>query len=136
VLRYRERRHFRDGGLEEDDWQEALSPNLIVGVPAATTMDVAVNFIGPPLSALGLSALEVDLSYADPKGNPRFVQSTTLLLTEDAATHNQDWKIRLPDREARTYHWTLTLIHADGTQTSSDDNPETRNRLVLRVPRL
>jgi hypothetical protein len=136
VLRYRERRLFRDGGLEEDDWHEALSPNLVVGIPAARTMSVAVNYIGPALSVLGLSALELDLSYADPNGNAKFAQSTSLLITDEPGTHNQDWKIRLPDNQARTYHWNLTLIHADGTQTKSDDTAETRDRLILRVPRL
>ncbi len=136
TLRYRQRRVFRDGGLEEDDWRDAISPDLIVGIPTAGMMSVAVKYIGPDLSSLGLQALVLDLSYADPKGDQKFTQNASLLITDEAGTHAQEWRVRLPDRQARTYHWKLTMMRADGTQVSGEDNADTRNPLILRVPQL
>lgn len=135
TLRYRERRIYKDGGLETDEWQEATSSSLVVGIPAEGTLTVVATYLGPAPSAVGLSAIQVDLEYTDPRGDPRFTQQASLLITDDPATHTQDWKVRLPDRQARTYRWKLALLHADGTETATPFASDSRDRLILR-PRL
>lgn len=134
TLRYRERRIYRDGGLETEEWREPVSPSIVVGIPAEGVLPVAVRYLGPPPSALGLSAMVLDLDYAAPNGDPRFAQNTSLLITDDAATHTQDWKVRLPDRDARTYRWRLTLLNPDGTDHSTPFTADTRSTLLLRAP--
>ena len=135
-LRYRERRLYRDGGFEEGPWRVSASPNLVVGIPAEGTMTVVVRYIGPQPTVLGITAILVDLEYRDPEGNPDFEQRQTLLVTDDPATHTQDWKVRLPDRRARTYTWRLTLLHADGSESQTEPKVETREDILLRIPGL
>ncbi|MBZ9749902.1 hypothetical protein K7W42_03385 [Deinococcus sp. HMF7604] len=133
-MRYRERRVFKDGGLDTGDWQEPGTPNLVVGIPAQGVVTVAVRYLGPSPSQLGLSALLLDLAYRDPAGDPRFDQSDALLVTDDPQTFTQDWKVRLPSRQARTYTWKLTLLAQDGTETSTEVRTDTRDQLILRPP--
>ncbi len=135
-LHYRERRLYRDGGLEEESWRQATSSNLVVGIPAEGALSVAVRYIGPRPSALGLMAIIVDLEYKDPAGNPAFDQYSSLLITDDPQSFTQDWSVRLPDRQARTYSWRLTLVHADGTESRTDPESQSREQLLLRVPQL
>lgn len=133
-MRYRERRVFRDGGLETADWQEPQSPNLVVGIPAEGVLAVAVRYLGPAPSQLGLSGMLLDLAYKDPAGDPKFDQQNALLITDDPQTFTQDWKVRLPSRQARTYTWKLTLLAQDGTETSTEVRSDTRDQLILRPP--
>lgn len=135
-LRYRERRLYRDGGFEEGAWRVSASPNLVVGIPAEGTMTVAVRYFGPQPSLLGLMAVLIDLEYQDPDGNPQFEQRKTLLVTDDPMSHIQDWKVRLPDRQARTYTWRLTLLHADGSESQTEPTIDSREQILLRVPQL
>jgi hypothetical protein len=136
VLRYQERRIYKDGGLETESWRDATSFNLVVGIPAEGTLRVTILYMdmGVKLSALGLSAIMVDLEYKDPGNDARFNQNTSLLITEETATHTQEWKIRLADRAARNYRWRLTLIQADGTETSTEFKADNRDKLILRTP--
>lgn len=133
-VRYRERRLFRDGGLETNDWQQPASPNIIVGIPAQGVMSVAVRYLGPPPSQLGLNGVLLDLTYRDPAGDRAFDQDDALLITDDPSTFTQDWKVRLPDRNARTYQWKLTLLLQDGTESSGPAHQDTRDQLILRLP--
>lgn len=133
-MRYRERRVFKDGGLETGDWQEPISPNLVVGIPAEGVLAVSVRYLGPPPSQIGLSALLLDLAYKDPAGNPKFDQSDALLITDDPQSFAQDWKVRLPTRTARSYTWKLTLLAQDGTESSTEVRTDTRDQLILRPP--
>jgi hypothetical protein len=133
-MRYRERRVFKDGGLETGDWQEPTSPNLVVGIPAEGVLAVSVRYLGPPPSQIGLSALLLDLAYKDPAGNPKFDQSDALLITDDPQSFAQDWKVRLPTRTARSYTWKLTLLAQDGTESSTEVRTDTRDQLILRPP--
>ncbi|MBI4278526.1 MAG: hypothetical protein HY660_08730 [Armatimonadetes bacterium] len=136
TLRYKERRIYKDGGLEAEEWRDAVSTNLVVGIPAEGTLTVAVTYLGPKIGDLGLSALQLDLEYNDPRGDVRFAQKTSLLIVDDPKTHSQDWKVRLPDRQARTYRWRLTLLHANGNESSTPFREDTRERLILRPPQL
>lgn len=133
-MRYRERRVFKDGGLETGDWQEPSSPNLVVGIPAEGVLAVAVRYIGPFPSQIGLSGLLLDLNYNDPAGDHKFDQSDSMLFTDDPQTFTQDWKVRLPNRTARSYTWKLTLLQQDGSETSTDVRTDTRDQLILRPP--
>jgi hypothetical protein len=133
-MRYRERRVFKDGGLETGDWQEPTSPNLVVGIPAEGVLAVSVRYIGPPPSQIGLSALLLDLAYTDPAGDPKFDQADALLITDDPQSLTQDWKVRLPTRTARSYTWKLTLLAQDGSESSTEVRTETRDQLILRPP--
>lgn len=132
TLRYKERRIYKDGGLEEDDWREATSLDLVAGIPAESIFTVTVYYFGPKLSVLNLSALLLDLAYTDPGGNAKFAQNTSLLITDEANTHVQDWKIRLADSQSHTYSWRLTSIHTDGSQSSSDFATDDTSKFILR----
>ncbi len=134
VLSFRERRLFKDGGLEEFPWKESPSANVRVGIPAERVKDVVVEYIGPDLSDMGVSALVVDLEYTDPKGDPLFQQSTSILIRDDVATQRQEWRIRLPDALARTYQWKLTVMMDDGSENSTEFTEDTRDHLLLRMP--
>lgn len=136
VLRYQQRRIFRDSGLETETWREAQSVNLVVGIPAEGTLRVTMNYLplGSTLAALGIAALLVDLEYSDPNGDASFNQSASLLVTDDAATHTQEWKVRLADRQARDYRWRLTTMLADGTESAGEFQPSNRDKLILRAP--
>lgn len=136
VLRYQQRRIFRDSGLETETWREAQSVNLVVGIPAEGTLRVVVNYLplGSTLAALGIAALLVDLEYNDPNGDASFDQSASLLITDDAATHTQEWKVRLADRQARDYRWRITTLLADGTESAGEFQPSNRDKLILRAP--
>jgi hypothetical protein len=136
VLRYRERRLFKDGGLEQFEWQEAATPNLVVGIPAARVLNVNIRYLGPDISSLGLSAIVLDLNYQDPAGDARFDQSASKLITSDPASFVQEWKVRLASSEARSYTWKLTLLYADGSEKATEATPDSREQLILRVPQL
>jgi hypothetical protein len=132
LLRYKERLIYKDGGLEQENWRESITSNIVVGIPAEGTLTVTVSYFGPLPSSVGLSAIMLDLQYTDPAGDPKFTQSTSLLITDEASTHTQDWKVRLADRQARTYQWRLTMLHDDGTESSTDFKTDTREKLILR----
>lgn len=133
-LRYRERRVYKDGGLETGDWRQPPTPALVVGIPAEGVLTVAVRYLGPRPSDLGLSALLLDLEYRDPDGDPTFDQNEALLITDDPLTFTQDWKVRLPSRAARGYRWRLTLLRPDGMESSGEFREDTRDQLILRPP--
>jgi hypothetical protein len=135
-LRYRERRVYKDGGIETEEFQDAVSTNLIVGVPAEDVAAVTVRYLGPALSSIGVNALMLDLDYKAPNGDPEFDQNTSILVTDDTASHNQEWKIRLPDRKARTYRWQMTVFFNDGAESKTEPNSDTRPMLILRPPQL
>ncbi|HST64936.1 MAG TPA: hypothetical protein VLM05_07085 [Mycobacteriales bacterium] len=134
VLRYKQRRLYRDGGMEDGDWTAAGASSLVVGIPAEGVGTTTVTYLGPPPSQLGCSGLVLDLAYADPGGDPRFDQTASLLLTDDPAGWTQDWKYRLVHRDQRTYSWTLTLLLADGTSSVGPTTQDQRPRLILRIP--
>jgi hypothetical protein len=134
VLQFKERRLYRDGGLEDLDWRRASAANLVVGIPGEGVGSVAVKYMGPPPTQLGVAALELDLEYADPEGDDRFHQLKTLLIDDTPASWTQDWKFRLVHRDARTYSWTLTLLRADGSSFAGPVMTDQRSVLVLRVP--
>src|SRR5829696_509141 len=134
VLAYKQRRLYRDGGLEDGDWTPASAPSLVVGIPAEGVGTTTVTYIGPPPSSLGFAALVVDLAYADPDGDPHFDQTASLLLDDNPASWVQDWRYRLVRRDRRTYTWTLTLLLADGTTSVGPTTQDQRPRLILRVP--
>lgn len=135
-LHYRERRLYKDGGLEEESWRQSSSSNLVVGIPAEGALSVTLRYVGPKPSMLGLMAILVDLEYKDPAGNREFDQSASLLITDDTQSYTQDWKVRLPDRQSRTYTWRLTLLHADGSESQTELKSQSREQLLLRVPQL
>jgi hypothetical protein len=134
VVRSRERRMFRDGGMEQGEWQEVTSTNIVAGFPAEGVLTVAVRYLGPPPSQLGLVGLELALAYTDPGGNQDFDQSDSLLITDDLDSHAQEWKVRLADRSARTYTWSLRLLREDGTEIVTQPTPDRRDLLPLRAP--
>jgi hypothetical protein len=134
ALAYKQRRLYRDGGLDSGGWTAATASSLVVGIPAEGVGATTVTYIGPPPSQLGLAAMVVDLAYADPDGDPRFDQITSLLIDDDAAGWVQDWRYRLVRRDRRTYSWTLTLLLADGTTSVGPTTQDQRPRLILRVP--
>lgn len=135
-LRYRQRRLFKDGGIETDDWMEAISPNLIVGVPAERVFTVMVTYLGLPPSVLGVSAIVADLEYQDPAGDVRYDQSASLLISDDPSTFTQEWKIRLPHGGETTYKWKTTTLKADGTEVQTEFQNGNGSRLILRLPPL
>ncbi len=135
-LRYRERRVYKDGGVETEPFQDASSTNLVVGVPAEDVFTVLVHYIGPDLATLGVNALQLDLAYQAPDADPEFEQSSSILVTDDADSKSQEWKIRLPNRRARTYGWQLRVFFNDGTQSTTEPTKDTRSLLVLRPPQL
>ena len=55
-------------------------------------------------------------------------------ITDDAATHTQEWKVRLADRQARDYRWRITTMLADGTESAGEFQPGNRDKLILRAP--
>jgi hypothetical protein len=134
VLSYKQRRLYRDGGLEDGGWTAASAPSLVLGIPAEGVGTTTVTYIGPPPSQLGLSAMVLDLAYADPDGDPRFDQTASLLLGDDPASWVQDWRYRLVHRDQRTYSWTLTLLLADGSSNVGPTTQDQRPRLILRIP--
>ena len=133
-LQYRERRIYKDGGLQQEEWTEADNPNLVVGVPAADVLSVTVTYLAPKPSELGLAGILLDLNYSDPEGNDEYEQSASILISDDKETHIQDWNVRLPDRDSRTYQWKLTLFNDDGTETGTEFKDDTRSRLIIRPP--
>lgn len=135
-LRYRERRIYKDGGVETEPFKEATSTNLLVGIPAEDVMTVNVRYRGPSLTSLGVSALQVDLSYAAPDGDPDFEQSTSLVFEDEDEPAPREWKIRLPDRKAKTYTWQLRVFFADGSDSVTEPLKDTRTELSLRPPRI
>jgi hypothetical protein len=134
VVRRRERRLFRDGGMEQGEWEQVASTNIVAGFPAEGVLTVAVRYIGPPPSQLGLEAMVLELSYGDPGGNHDFDQSESLLIVDDVASHAQEWKVRLADRSARTYTWQLRLLRDDGTEMVTQPTADRRDLLPLRAP--
>jgi len=134
VLTYKQRRLYRDGGLEDGDWTAAPASSLVVGIPAEGVGSTTVTYIGPPPSTLGLSAMVLDLAYADPDGDPRFDQTASLLLDDNPASWVQDWRYRLVHRDRRSYSWTLTLLQADGGSSVGPTTQDQRPRLILRIP--
>jgi hypothetical protein len=134
VLKYKQRRLYRDGGLEDGDWVIATSAGLVVGIPAEGVGNVTVTYIGPAPSQLGLSAIELDLEYVDPDGDESFHQMTSLLIDDRPASWTQEWKFRLASRDKRVYGWKLTLLRADGTTTVGPATQDQRQLLILRVP--
>jgi hypothetical protein len=133
-LKYRERRIFKDGGIETEVFRDAVSTNLIVGIPAADVVTVTIKYLGPPLQSLGLNAIMLDLEYSAPDGDPKFDQSTSVLITDEASTQTQQWGIRLPTRQAKTYRWRMKLFFNSGLETGTEFKPDTRTLLVIRPP--
>jgi hypothetical protein len=136
VLTYRERRLYLDGGLEEFEWRQSPSPNIVVGMPAEGVLAVSIQYLGPQLASVGLDAILLDLSYSDPGGDLRFTQNKAVLITDDGNTHRQEWKIRLVDKLATTYRWKMTLLFSDGSENSTEVNSDQRALLVIRLPSL
>jgi hypothetical protein len=133
-LRHRERRFFRDGGAEQGDWVEGTSTNIVAGFPAEGVLTVAIHYLGPPPSQLGLVAMVLELTYTDPGGNTDFDQSESLLFTDDTASQAQEWRVRLADRSARSYTWSLRLLRDDGTELATQPITDRRDLLLLRAP--
>jgi len=135
TMRYRERLIHQDGGIEELRWAEAASPNLTVGIPAADVLAFTVHYLAGDLSSLGLSALMLELRYRDPEGDAAYDQDETLLITDDASTHIQEWKVRLPRRNAATYQRRITYLHADGSTTATEFVEDTRKVMIISPTR-
>jgi hypothetical protein len=134
VLRYRERRIFKDGGIETEEWQDAQSSNLIVGIPAEGVFPVTVRYLGGKPSELGLAAILLDLNYKAPNGDASFDQRESLLIDDGNAAQTQEWRIKLADRDVHNYEWRMTLIKTDGTQVATPSQTDNRDLLVLFPP--
>jgi hypothetical protein len=134
VVRRRERRLFRDGGMEQGEWEQATSTNIVAGFPAEGVLTVAVRYLGPPPSQLGLVGLVMEMEYIDPGGNHDFDQSESLLITDDLASQAQEWKVRLAERSARTYSWSLRVLRDDGTEIVTEPTSDRRELIPLRAP--
>ena len=134
TLRCRQRRIYADGGVETGEWHEPPSTNIVAGIPAEGVLGVTVRYIGPAPSGLGISALVLDLEYAD--DDPEFAQQKAIFIDDDPSSHVQDWRVRKADRRAAAYRWQLQLFHADGTESVTDPTTDDRELLTLRVPQL
>lgn len=133
-LSYRERRIFKDGGIESEEFHDAITSNLIVGVPAQDVATITVRYLGPPLSSIGVGGIMLDFEYSAKSGDPKFEQSTSILVTDDPASLVQDFKIRLPSRQERTYRWRMKMFFANGTESSTEFRSDSRTLLILRPP--
>lgn len=133
-LRCRQRRIYADGGVETTDWHEPGTTNIVAGVPAEGLLNVTVRYIGPPPSALGISALVLDLTYA--ADDPEFRQRRSVFVDDDPTSHVQDWRVRKADRGVASYQWRLQLFHADGSESMTEPTTDERELLTLRVPQL
>jgi hypothetical protein len=133
-LSYRERRIFKDGGIETDVFRDAFTTNLIVGVPAEDVVTVTVRYIGPTLSSLGINAMLLEFEYISQNGDPKFDQSTSMLVTDEASSLTQDWKIRLPNRREKAYRWRMKIFFDNGTESGTEYKPDTRTLIILRPP--
>ncbi|MCC6588928.1 MAG: hypothetical protein IT168_19685 [Bryobacterales bacterium] len=133
-LSYRERRIFKDGGIEAEEFRDAVTSNLIVGVPAQDVVTVNVRYLGPQLSSLGINAMMLDFEYTAKNKDPKFDQSTSLLITDDPTSLIHDWKIRLPDRREKTYRWRMKMFFNNGSESGTEFRDDTRTMLILRPP--
>jgi hypothetical protein len=133
-VRWRQRIAYSDGGFEPGDWTEAATSNLVAGIPSEGVLTVTVRYIGPPPSASGLVGLVVELGYDDPGGDRVFHQSEALFVDDTPSSQVQEWRVRLKDRTARSYTWSVTALAADGAQTRTEPAPATSELLLVRPP--
>ena len=134
TARWRQRLTYADGGVEAGDWVEATTTAIVAGIPSEGVLAVEVRYLGPVPSQLGLAGVVVELSYEDPGGDPAFTQTESLFFDDAATTQPQEWKVRLKDRAARTYRWSLTSLLPDGSQESTPPASATQDRLLVRPP--
>lgn len=131
-LRYQERRIYKDGGVEVETWQQAASPNLLVGVPAADVKTVVVRWVGPDPTTIGISLVLVDLLYEDPDGDPEYRQEESLMIESAADSRLHEWKIRLPASGSDDFQWRTNFFFDDGTNVESDFQTTNRSPLIIR----
>lgn len=132
VLRYQERCIYKDGGVDVEPWQEAVSPHLLVGVPADRVKTISVRWLGPDPSAIGVSLVLVDLRYEDPAGGEEFTQTETLVIDSSPDSQIQEWKLRLPDENADSFQWRTNFFFDDGTNVESEFQTTNRSPLLIR----
>ena len=129
TLRVKERRLYSSGGIEEVDWRLATDLSIIVGVPAADVRTVAVRYIGPPMDAMGLNGILVELAYDDPDGDEDFKQSETIFVNNSDVV---DWRFRMADRRATTFKYRLTIFLNNGEERVGEFREYAGNDLILR----
>lgn len=131
-LRYQERSIYKDGGVDVEPWREAPSPNLLVGVPAAEVKTVTARWLGPDPSTIGVSLVLVDLRYEDPNGDAEFTQTATLTIDSTLESHIQEWKLRLPHKNANRFQWRTNFFFDDGSNVESALQTSDRSLLLIR----
>lgn len=131
-LRYQERRIYKDGGVEVEDWQEASSPNLLVGVPAADVITVVVRWSGPDPRTLGMNLVLVKLRYTDPNGDPEYKQEASIMIDDNTDSHLQEWKVRLPSAAANYFQWRTHFYFDDGSDVHSQFQTTNQSPLIIR----
>jgi hypothetical protein len=77
---------------------------------------------------------ELELSYVDPGGDPDFAQHEELLFDDTAATQGQDWKVRLKDRNARSYSYRVRGVPPAGSEIAGPVTSSESDLLLIRPP--
>jgi hypothetical protein len=135
VVRWRQREFFTDGGAgEPTEWIEAASPNLVAGIASEGVLTVNARWVGQPPSVSGLVGVVVELSYVDPDGDPEFAQHEELFFDDTAATQVQDWKVRLKDRNARSYSYRVRGLPSAGSEIAGPVTSSESDLLLIRPP--
>jgi hypothetical protein len=133
AVRWRQRISYRDGGLETGEWTVAPTPAIVVGIPAEGVMTVQVRYVGGPPSTLGLAGVVVELAYTDPGGDATFAQRDSLFVDDTPQSHLQEWRVRLADRDAHQYSWSVTSLKADGSQVSTPAQTSDSDQLFVHM---
>jgi hypothetical protein len=133
-VRWRQRLAYSSGGLETAEWRESDTSNLVAGIPTEGVLNVTVRYVGAVPSSVGLAGVVVKLSYTDPGGDATFNQTESLFVDDTPASRLQEWKVRLKDKTARTYSYSVTALKADGTEVTSPVVQETTDEIYVHVP--
>lgn len=129
ILRVKERRLYSSGGIEEADWRLATDLSVIAGVPAADVRTVAIRYVGPPMDAMGINGILVELTYDDPDGDADFKQSDTIFVNNSDVV---DWRFRMADRRATTFKYRLTIFLNNGEERIGEFREYAGKDLILR----
>jgi hypothetical protein len=128
-LRVRQSRMYDSGGLEQEPWRPVSDLTIIAGIPAADVRTVAIRYVGPPMEAMGLNGVLVELGYKDPKGDEDYTQSESVFINNADVS---SWRFRMADRKATTFNYRVTIFLNSGEEHEGDFKPYSGNDLILR----
>ncbi len=131
-FRYRYQVAYRDGHIEEHDWEQADgSTTLLLGEVFADTLEVR-EIITDLVDFDNVRLVQLTLRYSDPANG--IEDREDFVLSRDRRPANLPWRVAIKDLALRSYTLTATYFMSDGSRRAQGPMEVADEVVILDLP--